>query len=284
VGHGQDGNHLTSLVAQELDEEIRIPVGAGIAGAVAASGELIDISDAYQDDRFDASSDARLGFRTRDIYCMPVRKPGGPIIGVLQLLNRSGKLSADDRRFLSDISVHFGIAIENASRHLEILEKQRGEQQLALAREIILVKSTRKQRLLVRVLRQNCPVCLAGAVFSGLVGMRPRCDDCGYAYSRATMPIWGSSFFAWVATFGLFFGAMAAVTSVREIPTDPFVLSVIGVFGLIFMILFFRYWKAAWIALNLYSTPPTDDDFDRSKGFLQSVETSGGEQASQPRS
>jgi GAF domain-containing protein len=100
-----DQKHLTSLAAQEIDEEIRIRVGTGIAGTVAEQREVIDIPDAYKDDRFDASFDAKLGFHTRDIYCMPVRNPDGSIVGVLQLLNRSRELSADDLGFLEDQSM-----------------------------------------------------------------------------------------------------------------------------------------------------------------------------------
>src|SRR5436190_6499638 len=45
----RDRNELRSVVAQGLDEgtEIHVPLGAGIAGAVAATGRIIDIPDAY---------------------------------------------------------------------------------------------------------------------------------------------------------------------------------------------------------------------------------------------
>ena len=78
---------------------------------------------------------------------MPVRNPAGVIVGVLQCpfqLNRSRALTENDEEFLADISVHIGLAVENATRHLEILEKKRIEHQLELAREIIMVKSVRK--------------------------------------------------------------------------------------------------------------------------------------------
>ncbi len=118
-------DHLTSLVAQDVDQAIKVRLGFGIAGSVAESGEIVDIPDAYRDERFDHSFDAKLGFRTKDIYCMPVRNPDRTIVGVLQLLNRNRELSEDDKNFLRDISVHVGLAIENAARHLRILEEER---------------------------------------------------------------------------------------------------------------------------------------------------------------
>ena len=131
-----DRQHLRSLVAQEVDAEIELKVGTGIAGTVAKDGEVIDIPDAYEDDRFDRSFDAQLGFKTRDIYCMPIRNRTDSIVAVLQLLNRGRALTKGDKDFLAGISVHIGLALENASMHREILEKKKIEQQLDLAREI----------------------------------------------------------------------------------------------------------------------------------------------------
>src|SRR5215510_10309192 len=52
---------LHSLVAQDVEgQELVLPVGKGIAGSVAATGETINIPDAYADRRFDSSFDAAL--------------------------------------------------------------------------------------------------------------------------------------------------------------------------------------------------------------------------------
>src|SRR5207253_1126375 len=60
---------LHSLVAQGVEgQELVVPVGKGIAGTVASTGETIDIPDAYADSRFDSSFDASLGYRTNDTY------------------------------------------------------------------------------------------------------------------------------------------------------------------------------------------------------------------------
>src|SRR5947208_8526187 len=100
---------LRSLVAQDVEgEDIIIPVGKGIAGAVAATGETINIPDAYADSRFDSSVDTALAFRTNDIYCMPIVNRLGEIVGVLELLNRTKPLTAEDEEFLAGVSVHIG--------------------------------------------------------------------------------------------------------------------------------------------------------------------------------
>src|SRR5579884_1188828 len=129
--------HLVrSVVAQEIENEIVLPVGRGIAGTVAASGEVIDIPDAYADPRFDSRFDPILGYRTNDIYCMPIVNRDGVVVGVLELLNRSRPLGIEDFEFLSGVSVHVGLALENAWMHREIIEKRKIERELDLAREI----------------------------------------------------------------------------------------------------------------------------------------------------
>jgi sigma-B regulation protein RsbU (phosphoserine phosphatase) len=117
--------------------EIRLPFGHGIAGTVAATGEPVIIHDAYADPRFDQSADRRSGFRTRSILCVPIRNREQRIVGVLQLLNKNtGSFGRRDLEFLSGISEHMAIAMENARMHMEILDKQRMERELQLGREI----------------------------------------------------------------------------------------------------------------------------------------------------
>ena len=128
---------LRSLVAQGVEgEDIIVPVGKGIAGNVASTGETINIPDAYNDPRFESSFDELLGYRTNDIYCMPIVNRIGEIVGVLELLNRTRPLTEEDEEFLAGVSVHVGLALENAQLHREIVEKRKMEQELVLAREI----------------------------------------------------------------------------------------------------------------------------------------------------
>ena len=128
---------IRSLVAQGVEgEDIVVPVGKGIAGTVASTGETINIPEAYNDPRFDPSFDELLGYRTNDIYCMPIVNRIGEIVGVLELLNRTRPLTEEDEEFLAGVSVHVGLALENAQLHREIVEKRKMEQELVLAREI----------------------------------------------------------------------------------------------------------------------------------------------------
>jgi sigma-B regulation protein RsbU (phosphoserine phosphatase) len=117
--------------------EIRLPMGKGIAGTVAATGETVIVNDTSADPRFDGSVDRRTGFRTRSILCVPIRNRDGRIVGVLQLLNkREGEFGAADLEFLALVSEHVAIGMENATLHISLLEKDRMQRELSLGKEI----------------------------------------------------------------------------------------------------------------------------------------------------
>jgi sigma-B regulation protein RsbU (phosphoserine phosphatase) len=133
-----DGNELWSRVLSgDKTLEIRLPLGQGIAGAVAKSGETVRIEDAYSDPRFDRSWDAKSGFRTRTVLTAPIRNRAGEIVGVFQLLNKKkGLFDAEDERFLEGLSIHAALAVENARLHASALEKERYDREVKLAQGV----------------------------------------------------------------------------------------------------------------------------------------------------
>jgi serine/threonine-protein kinase len=97
--------------------EIRVPLGVGIAGTVAATGEIINIPDAYADPRFNPDIDRRSGYRTRSLLTFPLRVQGGRIVGVLQVLNkREGAFSPADVEALAVLAASAAVAVENTQR------------------------------------------------------------------------------------------------------------------------------------------------------------------------
>jgi len=95
--------------------EIRIPIGRGVAGVVAATGESINITDAYRDPRFDQTVDERTGYRTRTILCAPIHNAQGEVVGVAEVLNKKGDIfTREDEEFLSALAAQAFIALDNA--------------------------------------------------------------------------------------------------------------------------------------------------------------------------
>ncbi|MAQ17923.1 MAG: sigma-54-dependent Fis family transcriptional regulator [Sandaracinus sp.] len=89
---------------------LRQPLGRGIAGTVARDGELMRVDDAAADARFDSTNDELTGYRTRSLLAAPVReRRGGPVRGVIQVLNRrGGPFDADDERYLRALALQIG--------------------------------------------------------------------------------------------------------------------------------------------------------------------------------
>jgi K+-sensing histidine kinase KdpD len=120
-------NELWSKITQGQNMiEIRLPMGKGLAGYVAKTGETVNITDAYKDPRFNPEIDKKSGYKTRNVLCMPMRDKGGNIVGVFQFLNkRHGSFTAEDESFIDGLSVHAAIAVENARIAQEMVKSER---------------------------------------------------------------------------------------------------------------------------------------------------------------
>ncbi len=117
----RDRGELWSKVAQGAAKEIRVKLGRGIAGTVAETGAVINITDAYQDPRFNRDIDLTTGYRTRTVLCVPMRDAAGEVTGVLQALNKhEGAFGEEDTELLLALGGQAAGAIENALLHEEI--------------------------------------------------------------------------------------------------------------------------------------------------------------------
>ena len=106
--HDPDTGELFSRVTDGGSRvaEIRVRMGAGIAGAVFQTGRAEIIGDAYADPRFHRDIDLQTGFHTRSVLAAPIRNRADRIIGVTQVLNkRAGDFTAADLALLE--AVHY---------------------------------------------------------------------------------------------------------------------------------------------------------------------------------
>src|SRR5256886_1155760 len=95
--------------------EIRQAIGVGIAGLVAATGEAVNIPDAYDDPRFNPEPDQRTGYRTKSLLTFPMTGQNERVIGVFQVVNKNGgEFTADDEETLSSPGASAAVAVENA--------------------------------------------------------------------------------------------------------------------------------------------------------------------------
>jgi HD-GYP domain-containing protein (c-di-GMP phosphodiesterase class II) len=117
----RERGELWSRVAQGTTAEIRFPVGTGIAGAVATTGEVVNIKDAYDDPRFNRGFDVTNNYRTKSILCVPMRDTHGEVTGVIQALNAiDGTFDSEDEELLLALGGQASGAVENTLLHEEI--------------------------------------------------------------------------------------------------------------------------------------------------------------------
>ncbi|NNM00246.1 MAG: GAF domain-containing protein [Gammaproteobacteria bacterium] len=124
--HDPRGCELISRVAEGIgSREIRIPDRTGIAGEAFSSRQVVNIADAYQDERFNADVDRQTGFVTRSILCMPVVNKMGNAVGVVQVLNKSGgPFTRRDESRLRLLATQSAIALDNARLFREVLDER----------------------------------------------------------------------------------------------------------------------------------------------------------------
>ncbi|XP_071540575.1 probable 3',5'-cyclic phosphodiesterase pde-5 isoform X3 [Panulirus ornatus] len=140
-------------------KEIRFPIGTGIAGIVAQNGEVLNISDAYADPRFNRTVDQLTGYVTKSILCMPIFIRGN-VIGVMQMVNKAaGVFSKEDEESFEMFAVYCGLALHHAKLYDKI---RRSEQKYKVALEMMSYHSSCGQEELDRLSREEVPTHLAG--------------------------------------------------------------------------------------------------------------------------
>uniref|UniRef100_A0A673YM61 Phosphodiesterase n=1 Tax=Salmo trutta TaxID=8032 RepID=A0A673YM61_SALTR len=106
--------------------ELRIPADQGIAGHVATTGKILNITDAYSHPLFYRAVDDSTGFRTRNILCFPIKDEHGEVIGVAELVNKTNGpwFTRLDEDMATAFSIYCGISIAHSLLYKRVDEAQ----------------------------------------------------------------------------------------------------------------------------------------------------------------
>ncbi len=136
----RDGDQLWTKITQDngSTRELRVPVGKGFVGQVAASGKTLNIPfDLYEhlDSGTAKQIDQQNGYRTCSLLCMPVFNADQQLIGVTQLVNKKksgdfppynpanwpkapdcfqASFDRNDEDFMEAFNIQAGVALQNA--------------------------------------------------------------------------------------------------------------------------------------------------------------------------
>jgi Nif-specific regulatory protein len=106
---------FTSMLGDIEPQQVRLDLGQGIAGWVAKNGEPVISNDVTKDRRFYADVDARTGFRTRSILCVPL-KAQDRVVGAVEVVNTADPegFTAEDLELLSALAGLAAVALDRS--------------------------------------------------------------------------------------------------------------------------------------------------------------------------
>jgi uncharacterized protein (DUF983 family) len=111
-----------------------------------------------------------------------------------------------------------------------------------------------RRQYLRRALRLRCPLCGARGLFRGLT-MHDSCPICGFAFEREP-GYWTSA-----ATLNFMISGGVVLMIVGPIVftgiSVPLILAISLVLAAVLPLLWFRHFKAIWLAIDLHVNPPT---------------------------
>ena len=119
-------------IGEELKDKVKIPLGEGLIGEVAAKGEAV---------RGRGHPQLQLPWESDTLLAVPI-KMKQQVFGVIFVANKEAKggniieFTPSDERLLSSFANQAAVALENARLYKESLEKERMEKELELAATI----------------------------------------------------------------------------------------------------------------------------------------------------
>ena len=110
----QNRGCMYTVVADNADP-ITIPLTSGLAGAAYQTGKVVNVPDAYQDDRFNRDIDQKNGYRTKSVLCYPIQNSRDEVIAVIQIINKHDGLrfNALDEELIAAFCAQLAVSIEN---------------------------------------------------------------------------------------------------------------------------------------------------------------------------
>jgi len=122
----EETKELYFVVAEGLDvkqvADIRLKIGEGIAGYVAASGKSKFVANARLDPHFSPMVDQLSGFQTTSVIAVPIRYQE-KVLGVIELINthENRKFRTREMQILETIADFSAIALTHAMLYTQVL-------------------------------------------------------------------------------------------------------------------------------------------------------------------
>ena len=131
-----DADELVLEVATGI-RPVRVRAGAGLVGTCARERQIINVPDCYADPRFDPAVDKASGYRTRCMLTLPLVDHKDVLVGVMQVLNKSGGVfDADDEVLATALAAQCAVALQRVRMTEALIEGEKMRQELEVARVV----------------------------------------------------------------------------------------------------------------------------------------------------
>jgi len=163
----RDAKVLIGRPALGVDDELRIPDDAGIAGRVLHTGQPVRVNSKSPDQaEIDRRVDKQLGYRTETLICVPLRTRGGRVLGVFEVLNKKeGAFTSEDETTLVELAEQAATALESVRDYEQALLTRRQIVDEAAGRVHLVGQSPaiiRVRRDVERLAQTDLPVLILG--------------------------------------------------------------------------------------------------------------------------
>ncbi len=131
-----DADELVLEVATGI-RPVRVRAGTGLVGTCARQRKIINVPDCYADPRFDSAVDKASGYRTRCMLTLPLVDHKGVLVGVMQVLNKSGGVFDDDDEILATaLAAQCAVALQRVRMTEALIDGEKMRQELEVARVV----------------------------------------------------------------------------------------------------------------------------------------------------
>lgn len=109
-----------TLIGDRL-QEIRLPIGVGLAGVCAESKRVVNVKDARRDTRWRYAFDELTGVHTGSVICVPLMDSNNEVLGVIQVINKTtgAYFTVEDQEMLTSIASSISLMLENFRYYFE---------------------------------------------------------------------------------------------------------------------------------------------------------------------
>jgi phosphoserine phosphatase len=129
-------DELIMKVATDI-APVRVPAGVGIAGSCARTREIINVPDCYADPRFNREVDRKSGYRTRCMLTLPLIDHKDALVGVMQVLNKSGGVfDRYDEALATALAAQCAVALQRVRMTEALFEAEKLRQEMETARVV----------------------------------------------------------------------------------------------------------------------------------------------------